>query len=562
MSQLNSEYLQQVHKKVYEDFFSQSDIVVSSPFAPSFWTDTWMNDYTISLRKKIPSYMYIWTTKSNEFGSIEFWKIHLYNCEKDVFEVYYSHQIIEANVLSLIQNEYKRTIEKYWICKWFTIDILSEQQNGYWFNFVWVLCSLIATVLCSLSEIKKSEYDISEWIEVAKNLYEACSTNQWWLLQHMLCSKSSSTAVSLYSKSNSWDLSHMWSFKDIFKYSDCLDVFDYWCISFGSPHNIINSWWYVTHKIEKYTSTHNFIKNLFEEYNISYISSICNQYDTKKLLYCSKFIEQLIACNKNPHSEKLQRKAITSFEKIWLYELIDDFECTEAQELIWLFMEVAHEKKMNQYIWFSPIYISSTWWTFYFISLKNRSRATLKALKDRMKEKWYQDAYFPYLSRRDGTCSDVIQVKQYISNWIYSSYITKTSVLGRHKDTKKVFQHDKALFWKQELLTLDSIHKKIYHLWEKLTYKSLRSQSATVEILMILISNIWTLIHNSQLPVSSYSKNKNELIWKVINPLKMYMDTIWYAIEIVCRWTLHDFYVWLEKWDEYIYYNRMNTIIH
>lgn len=53
----------------------------------------------------------------------------------------------------------------------------------------------------------------------------------------------------------------------------------------------------------------------------------------------------------------------------------------------------------------------------------------------------------------------------------------------------------------------------------KLTSEDLHSQTGTVDILRILMENIGKDISNKELPVSSYSKNKNDMLGKIVIPL-------------------------------------------
>ncbi|HBB04018.1 TPA: hypothetical protein DCZ39_03930 [Patescibacteria group bacterium] len=63
------------------------------------------------------------------------------------------------------------------------------------------------------------------------------------------------------------------------------------------------------------------------------------------------------------------------------------------------------------------------------------------------------------------------------------------------------------------------INNKIYINGRKLTSEDLHSQTGTVDILKVLIENIGKDISNKALPVSSYSKNKNDMLGKIVLPL-------------------------------------------
>ena len=63
------------------------------------------------------------------------------------------------------------------------------------------------------------------------------------------------------------------------------------------------------------------------------------------------------------------------------------------------------------------------------------------------------------------------------------------------------------------------INNKIYINGRKLTSEDLHSQTGTVDILKILMENIGKDISNKDLPISSYSKNKNDMLGKIVLPL-------------------------------------------
>jgi hypothetical protein len=73
------------------------------------------------------------------------------------------------------------------------------------------------------------------------------------------------------------------------------------------------------------------------------------------------------------------------------------------------------------------------------------------------------------------------------------------------------------------------------------------SQSATAEILSQFILNSKTSVSCKDLPTSSYTKNKNEMINKVINPfIKIVQDKLKRSISIHCSGTINNFLLEIE----------------
>lgn len=64
---------------------------------------------------------------------------------------------------------------------------------------------------------------------------------------------------------------------------------------------------------------------------------------------------------------------------------------------------------------------------------------------------------------------------------------------------------------------------KIYYKGNKLTSQDLSSQSATIEVIKLLLASEKKEISNSELSASSYAKNKNELNSKIIVPLEKWV---------------------------------------
>ncbi|MEI8009331.1 MAG: hypothetical protein WCI00_08460 [bacterium] len=62
------------------------------------------------------------------------------------------------------------------------------------------------------------------------------------------------------------------------------------------------------------------------------------------------------------------------------------------------------------------------------------------------------------------------------------------------------------------------LNNKIFINGRKLTSEDLHSQTATVDILKILIENTGKDVSNRTFVVSSYSKNKNDMLGKIVLP--------------------------------------------
>lgn len=72
----------------------------------------------------------------------------------------------------------------------------------------------------------------------------------------------------------------------------------------------------------------------------------------------------------------------------------------------------------------------------------------------------------------------------------------------------------------RDCIFLDTIRGRIYIKGIKLTSKEIHSQNTTIDMMKILLENMGKEVSNSKLPVSTYSQNKNEILSKVVLPIR------------------------------------------
>ena len=85
---------------------------------------------------------------------------------------------------------------------------------------------------------------------------------------------------------------------------------------------------------------------------------------------------------------------------------------------------------------------------------------------------------------------------------------------------------------------------------KKFTSKDMPSQSATVEILSVLMANLGKEVTNDMLEVSSYSKNRNNILGKIIMPLNaLAKEHYGKELELSCKGGLSEFHVFLQEKD-------------
>lgn len=97
-------------------------------------------------------------------------------------------------------------------------------------------------------------------------------------------------------------------------------------------------------------------------------------------------------------------------------------------------------------------------------------------------------------------------------------------------------------------MIFDAISRKIYFRGERLTSKEVPSQNAASDLFERLIESMGEEISNASLPASSYSKNRNEMVSKVISPLSKFVRERFRSdLPIRCVGSLTDFRIVLER---------------
>lgn len=227
----------------------------------------------------------------------------------------------------------------------------------------------------------------------------------------------------------------------------------------------------------------------------------------------------------------------------------------------------------DEKIWLIPISSAKPWGTFLCITKPEKSRETMKKMINKLHEIGYPTANFPYLSWEDWTNREWLKIDQYLDKKIYSPYIKEDSVVMRNccRSEKIIWFHKTLMSDLPEWLIFDTIDKKIYINKKHITHEDLFTQSATIEIMDILCNNqckqltnntrdvcerhCEAKVSNKLLPASSYSKNKNEMIGKILLPLqKLVKKTYEKSLNISCSGSITDFTISLEEKTIPIYF--------
>lgn len=141
-----------------------------------------------------------------------------------------------------------------------------------------------------------------------------------------------------------------------------------------------------------------------------------------------------------------------------------------------------------------------------------------------LRKKLKANIWLDYSSHRDGLEEKGLIVEQSLKDKIYSSVISQGSVLldriSKQGSTAVTFTSEKFDQKKNSLpLLIDINSNAIFLKGKKLTSKEIKSAKTTIIILMILLGKIGHKVSKSELPSSSYTRDRNEFQSKIVSPL-------------------------------------------
>jgi hypothetical protein len=190
------------------------------------------------------------------------------------------------------------------------------------------------------------------------------------------------------------------------------------------------------------------------------------------------------------------------------------------------------------------------WWAIFFVTpIEWLRKNLLNTLNHAQFDFPWADLL--YANRLDGVEEDAVVCEQDLLQLKTSAYVRKNMLMLELPDKNYIFgDHNNLIQTKNIDIILDTIHGKIYTYWQKLTSKDLHSQSGTIEMLLYAIENMGVDIPNRLLPLSSYSRSKNEMLWKIIIPLlKIIKEKTQKDLLLECYGGVYDYYLRLKKWD-------------
>lgn len=573
---MNTKSLQKEFKSVYEQFFAKNDLVVSWSFSFSRWTmGIWHRSQHLRIKSKLPIKMYIWITK-NTTNTININSVSIYDILSNSFKEESFDEIFQQKeeIINILYDFLKDNKSNTWI----NISILSESPRWHSLGFAWTFWAIVSTWIHIITwKIDKSILHNSEDFEKSNMFKEV-----WKLWQKIdFVARHSNLGVNslfpllksdfpyiFYGEkfNNDIDINNVWNIKytyfpldKILNGNKNLKFFplDIAIIFAGKKqktdiieHALVNDkikcdelWEFIQHDLLKncdFAEDINFYK--FKDKGFIY-----EQFSNTATIMGIKTIELL----KKIYIEWLDKHRIDDFiDQInVLRNVLSLVERQESFAEDFLYEFKNNQPNKNNKLGIRPIYSGKNGW-WYMLVMKEESRDVFTKTIHKLNE-LYSNIAIIHASWLDSKNTDGIIVHQYVSMWIFSKYMNKNKVfLKTNFWQNKMWEYNELLSSTKDGLLLDIINNKIYINWRKLSSKDIPSQTTTIHILNKLIDSAWKDIPNTEFEISSYTKNKNEMIGKIVLPLIVLIEKeIGEKLPLICKGSIYDFYVKLNPTD-------------
>ena len=520
---MNSETLKSENKKDYEVFFNKYDLIVSCPIIFSLtWINTWFTTWnSFEITQKIWLRNYIW--------------INTQEYDKDIEFIYKDNSIKEFE---------KSFINKYYpVSRQFFDDIGLKHKIWFLSEYNWIdylISKLLLDNGIKTSEIDDLDIKNIEHQKIMKKIIKLDNKllnelNFFWSLRNSNCYLWGSILKSesnIFSLENNFDTTYMNIsnnktfqnldlsfyiinpniftkpiFQSDFLFEESEKIQKIWkkynidikknnlveCVDYISRHYSLETLQNLNYLYEKNQKWNDFFKNISIFNNLSF-TIYRNHY--KNLLKHSEIKKILRRSINNKDIEIAITQSWNRIQIFWNNPLkIDKKNIEEINSLLWYNFTLDYSSNND---WFEINWVKIEQW----------------------KSKWIFSEF-----------SSEYIIKNYSSKWVFSEWFDYITDIN-------------DILKKNNRFILDTVSNKIFFNGKKITSQDLHSQSWTIDILKLLLNIYWEDVSNKKLWQSSYSKNKNEMIWKIIIPfIKLFEKKTWEKLQLICKWSIYDFYL-------------------
>lgn len=593
------------YESIYKDFFQGRNIVLSGHNVLTWWSDISHGISVLRIKQKLPMNIYC-GANLNESGKVTFWTMVWYSASEGTLKTdalpAFSGDRTENTSLFL-----EDFLEKNNYTGWVSIDFLSEIPSGHGFasssTISVLLTFLVYMVVGKLdpkilqsqelsfhSELRDEIYDfslrlsncISGGNSIGASNYAVMTENMPFPIVHFSqeCDHRDTHGGNIMNDENT-DVHipiHHTLYKNSlanFFWGDIQESgelpIDYGVIFAGLPYRFSDiiamrnqeraeKRWMASKMKENILRLHeineqdrNTLQDFFQNYENDSLSSEIDGINMEILGGFEKLLDmQDVDYSVGKFIETLQKAGLLSFSYQKQNKLFLAF-----QYLFYQFRQFEDEE-----IGILPFNSGKIGGSLLFVMRKWKSQETLGKVLEKLKNDGYI-ASLDYASWIDGYASGGVQIEQFISEKIFSSYtkewdVSFTDTFGRSYSG----EYDTIIKRESNGILLDTIGWRIYIRWVKLTSKEIHSQNTTIDMFRILMENIGKEVSNSKLPVSTYSQNKNEILGKVVIPIKkLAQKHFWSELSLSCSGGITEYYLRLEK-DDMIPIGIMKKLSH
>ena len=588
---MNSKNLKKTYVQTYERFFLENQMVVSTPFVLNRSGDILNNYSGVGIKQKIPLRMYMGYTRSaTKWISVN--KIY----HLDISE----YQFIESNAAEYAPyfTDINKELEKKYAKllpdnEGIQINILSELPRGVGLGFGSILALLLAVVVQrivgnidihsieelktkNINEVLDDQYNalhkiLIDALHFDKSIYGMISTatklTTFFDGYYPIVSFSEDGDKSLLPEEEIVKRCYAFRLNHLFKglrENPYLPI-DYGIIYSGKPvllEQIAGNNYKTNQNINKtiksdikklmgdyFSNLHpnripRFYKYLIapetDEFDLTY-GKLMGAMSLKILYYMSKIYSEA-------YEENHMLQFLDSLRKLRQADCVTRNSSTNFLKFIKTFLE--NFNGPQQYISLSPNDSTIMWWSLSFAMPLEWFRKMIVDSADKTNMDFISSKLI-YLNRVDGVEHEGLKFEQDIKQGIYSEFLDSSSCILKMADGKvQIGNYDTAIKNYKKWILLDMLNNKMYVNGRKLTSEDLHSQTATVDILKILIENSGKDISNKDFPISSYSKNKNDMLGKIVLPLiELIEKETGKKLPLICKWSIYEFYLKLNPSD-------------
>jgi len=591
---MDSLELQKNFHTVYKDFFNTHNIVLSGDGVLTWWADISHGVSALRIKQKLPIKTFCWVN-FNTSGKITFRTVFHYSSVENVFKedkfaVFFKYDV--ERITLFLQN----FLTENGFSGWMEIDFLAETPRWHGFSFSWVISVLLTYLLYIVTGkldpkvLKGWEFSVDD--PIFNELY--CSTLN---LSHCI-SLGKSTGASNFTvmiPNTSLPVVYI-SKKNAINHTDdiCTTDNDMKTISSSETavyKNVITNFLWMDNAANWELPLDYGIIFTGMEYNMFGEIELKKEWAKRENDHLDAFVSDMIRLLPVKDEDRTILSDLLRFDKSEISR--KNIDSTNLKILEWFdyllknsynenalnafintmknigFMSFSYQKENRlffalQYLFYQyrqfedeeigiiPFNTGKIGGSFFFVMKDKRSRTTLQKVLEHLQDDNHIIS-LDYASWRDGFSSDGVQLRQFITEKIYSDYTKEWNIFFTDSSGMSYFgNYDSVIENEKDCILLDTISGRIYIRGTKLTSKDIHSQNTTIDMMKILLENLGKEVSNTKLPVSTYSQNKNEILGKVVLPLKkLAKEYFWEELSLICSWWITDYYLRLER-DESI----------